>query len=309
MKGIILAGGHGTRLGPATHVVSKQLLPVYDKPLVYYSMSLLMLAGIREVLVVSTPDHLPLFWKLFGDGSKLGMRMQYVEQPQPEGLAQAFVLGESFLDGSPACLVLGDNLLYGHGLSDILERCAGIDGGARIFGYRVSDPRRYGVVEFDDQLRVTSIVEKPQEPKSDFAVPGIYFYGPDVCDLAATLQPSARGELEISDLNQLYVERGQLEVELLGRGFAWLDAGTPSSLAAASGFIEAVQVRQGVIVACLEEIAWNNGWIDDDGLRASIRADRASEYGRYVASLLDRGPSALAPQARVGSRLVSRTGH
>ncbi|MFW5738854.1 MAG: glucose-1-phosphate thymidylyltransferase RfbA [Myxococcota bacterium] len=290
MKGILLAGGYGRRLGPATRVVSKQLLPVYDKPMVYYPLSLLMLAGIRDVLLVATPAHLPWFQELFGDGSRLGIRMEYVEQPRPEGLAHAFVLGREYLEGGPACLVLGDNLLYGHGLSAILQQCAQLREGATIFGYKVSDPRRYGVVEFDAGGRVTDVVEKPAVPRSHYAVPGIYFYGPDVCDLAATLRPSERGELEIADLNRLYLKERKLEVQLLGRGYAWLDAGTPGGLAAAAGFIEAIQQRQGLIVGCLEEIAWDRGWIDAHKLRESIRLDEGSAYGRYLASLLDGSP-------------------
>ena len=289
MKGIVLAGGAGTRLHPVTRAVSKQLLPVYDKPMVYYPLSLLMLAGIREVLVISTPRDLPAYRDLLGDGGSLGMRFAYCEQPRPEGLAQAFVLGRDFLDGAPACLVLGDNVLHGHGLSELLQRCATIDRGARIFGYWVRDPRRYGVVEVDASGHALSLEEKPAAPRSHWAVPGLYFYGPDVCDLAASLRPSRRGELEITDLNRLYLERGDLTVEMLGRGFAWLDAGTHRSLLEASAFIEAIEERQGLKVGCLEEIAWRAGWVDDDGFRALAAEHGASSYGAYLLDLLARG--------------------
>jgi glucose-1-phosphate thymidylyltransferase len=288
MRGIVLAGGSGTRLHPVTRVVSKQLLPVYDKPMVYYPLSLLMLAGIREVLIISTPHDLPSYRELLGDGTRLGMTLSYREQPRPEGLAQAFLLGRDFLAGSPACLVLGDNVLYGHGLSELLQRSARLTRGARIFGYWVRDPRSYGVVEFDAGGRALSLEEKPAEPRSNFAVPGLYFYGPDVCDLAAGLRPSPRGELEITDLNRLYLERGELEVEMLGRGFAWLDAGTHKSLIEASSFIQAIEERQGLKVGCLQEIAWRNGWITTDGFRREAEAAGASSYGDYLREVLDR---------------------
>jgi glucose-1-phosphate thymidylyltransferase len=286
MKGIVLAGGSGTRLHPVTRVVSKQLLPVYDKPMVYYPISLLMLAGIRDVLLISTPHDLPSYRELFGDGSRLGMRFCYREQPKPEGLAQAFLIGRDFLEGSPACLVLGDNVLYGHGLSEILERCARIERGARIFGYWVRDPRRYGVVEVDDDGRALTLEEKPDRPRSQWAVPGLYFYGPDVCDLAAELRPSERGELEITDLNRRYMDRGELTVERLGRGFAWLDAGTHRSLIEASSFIEAIEERQGLKVGCVEEIAWRQGWIDDATFREQAEQLGTSSYGDYLLDLL-----------------------
>jgi glucose-1-phosphate thymidylyltransferase len=286
MKGIVLAGGSGTRLHPITRVVSKQLLPVYDKPMVYYPLSLLMLAGIREVLVISTPRDLPAYQELLGNGQRFGMEISYCEQPRPEGLAQAFLLGREFLAGSPACLVLGDNILYGHGLSDLLQRCANLAKGALIFGYYVRDPERYGVVEFDDTGRALSLEEKPSRPRSNFAVPGLYFYGPDVSRVAAELEPSARGELEITDLNRIYLERGELNVEVLGRGFAWLDAGTHRSLMEASSFIQAIEERQGLKVGCLQEIAWRNSWITNDEFRAEAKAAGNSSYGSYLRNLL-----------------------
>jgi glucose-1-phosphate thymidylyltransferase len=288
MKGIVLAGGAGTRLHPVTRVVSKQLLPVYDKPMVYYPLSLLMLAGIREVLIISTPQDLPHYRSLLGDGDRFGMRLSYCEQPRPEGLAQAFILGREFLDGGPGCLVLGDNILYGHGLSELLQRSAELTSGARIFGYWVRDPRSYGVVEFDDNNRALSLEEKPAQPRSNFAVPGLYFYGSDVCDLASGLAPSPRGELEITDLNRLYLERGELEVEILGRGYAWLDAGTHKSLIEASSFIQAIEERQGLKVGCLQEIAWRNGWITTDGFRREAEAAGSSSYGEYLREALER---------------------
>lgn len=288
MKGIILAGGSGTRLHPVTRVLSKQLLPVYDKPMVYYPLSLLMNAGIREVLVISTPRDLPAFRDLLGDGAHLGMRFDYCEQPSPDGLAQAFILGKDFLDGQPSCLVLGDNILHGHDLGGMLRRCASLTGGARIFGYYVRDPERYGVVEFNDDGQAVSLEEKPAKPKSHFAVPGLYFYGPDVCDLAADLEPSPRGELEITDLNRIYMDRNELEVEVLGRGFAWLDAGTHKSLIEASSFIHAIEERQGLKVGCLEEIAWRTGWIDDDQLDQLATGAGKSSYGDYLRELRPR---------------------
>ncbi len=288
MKGIILAGGSGTRLHPVTRVLSKQLLPVYDKPMVYYPLSLLMHAGIREVLIISTPRDLPAFEDLLGDGSHLGMRFDYCEQPSPDGLAQAFILGREFIDGQPSCLVLGDNILHGHDLGSMLRRCASLTAGARIFGYYVRDPERYGVVEFDDDGQAISLEEKPTKPKSHFAVPGLYFYGPDVCDLAGDLKPSSRGELEITDLNRVYLERNQLEVEVLGRGFAWLDAGTHKSLIEASSFIHAIEERQGLKIGCMEEIAWRSGWIDDDQLDHLAAAAGKSSYGDYLRELRPR---------------------
>jgi len=288
MKGLVLAGGSGTRLHPVTRVVSKQLLPVYDKPMVYYPLSLLMLAGIREVLIISTPRDLPAYRELFGDGGRLGMRFEYCVQPEPEGLAQAFLLGRDFLDGSPSCLVLGDNILHGHGLTGMLRECTAQTEGAHIFGYRVRDPERYGVVEFDDNGRALSIEEKPQRPKSPFAVPGLYFYGPDVCDLAAELEPSPRGELEITDLNRRYLAQGRLTVTVLDRGFAWLDAGTHRSLSEASNFIEAIEERQGLKVGCLQEIAWNQGWISTEGFRREVEDAGTSSYGDYLREVLER---------------------
>lgn len=287
MKGIVLAGGSGTRLHPVTSVVSKQLLPVYDKPMVYYPLSLLMLAGIREVLIISTPRDLPSFRGLLGDGDRFGVSFDYCEQPRPEGLAQAFLLAREFLDGSPACLVLGDNILHGHGLTGMLSECAALTDGARIFGYRVRDPERYGVVEFDGKGRALSIEEKPSKPRSPYAVPGLYFYGPDVCDLAAELKPSARGELEITDLNRRYLEQGRMAVTVLDRGFAWLDAGTHRSLIEASNFIEAIEERQGLKVGCLEEIAWNQGWITTENFRREVEAAGGSSYGAYLREVLE----------------------
>ncbi len=289
MKGIILAGGSGTRLHPVTRVISKQLLPVYDKPMVYYPLSLLMHAGIREVLVISTPRDLPAFRDLLGDGAHLGMSFDYCEQPSPDGLAQAFILGRDFVDGEPSCLVLGDNILHGHDLGPMLRRCASLTDGARIFGYWVRDPERYGVVEFDDDGHAVSLEEKPSEPKSSYAVPGLYFYGPDVCDFAADLEPSARGELEITDLNRIYLEHGRLDVEVLGRGFAWLDAGTHNSLIQASSFIHAIEERQGLKIGCIEEIAWRSGWIDDDRMNELAIASGKSSYGDYLRELVERG--------------------
>ncbi len=282
MKGIILAGGSGTRLHPVTRVISKQLLPVHDKPMVYYPLSLLMLAGIREVLVISTPRDLPSFRDLLGDGAHLGMRLEYCEQPSPDGLAQAFILGRTFIGNDPSCLVLGDNILHGHNLSGLLTRCAALEDGARVFGYYVSDPERYGVVEFDDQGRALSLEEKPAQPRSNYAVPGLYFYGPDVCHHAAHLKPSARGELEITDLNRIYLESDRLTVEVLGRGYAWLDAGTHQSLLEASNFVQAIENRQGLKVGCLEEIAWQAGWITHDEFAALATAAGKSSYGDYL---------------------------
>jgi glucose-1-phosphate thymidylyltransferase len=292
VRGIILAGGAGTRLHPLTKVVSKQLLPVYDKPMIYYPLSVLMLAGIKDVLVISTPHDLPLFRRLLGDGARLGMRFEYAEQPKPEGLAQAFVIGREFLKGGPACLVLGDNIFYGGGLTGKLRRAATTTSGALIFGYLVRDPERYGVVEFDAAGHAISLEEKPKSPRSSYAVPGLYFYGPDVCDLAAALKPSARGELEITDLNRVYLERGTLRVERFGRGLAWLDTGTHRSLLEATTFIEAIEERQGLKVACLEEIAWRNGWIDRAMVEAEAVAMGKSAYAAYLRYILELEPGA-----------------
>ncbi|HUR38242.1 MAG TPA: glucose-1-phosphate thymidylyltransferase RfbA [Planctomycetota bacterium] len=282
MKGIILAGGAGTRLHPVTKAVSKQLLPVYDKPMIYYPLSVLLLSGLREVLIISTPEDLPSFRRLLGDGSALGMKLEYAEQPRPEGLAQAFLIGRKFLDGGPAALVLGDNLFYGHGFTDSLKQGVSLREGALIFAYHVRDPQRYGVVEFDAAGRAISLEEKPKAPRSNYAVPGLYFYDGQVCSLAAGLKPSPRGELEITDLNRLYLERKSLKVEKLGRGIAWLDTGTHRSLLEATNFIEAIEERQGLKVACLEEIAWRNGWITPAQVRKSAETMGKSSYAEHL---------------------------
>lgn len=285
MKGIILAGGAGTRLHPVTRSVSKQLLPVYDKPMIYYPMSVLMLAGIRDVLLISTPHDLPGFERLFGNGYGIGLRIQYAAQERPDGLAQAFVIGRQFLDHSRACLVLGDNLFYGHGLTETVKRGASLRSGAVVFGYQVKDPQRYGVVEFDDAGKAVSLEEKPSNPKSNWAVPGLYFYDQTVCDRAASLKPSSRGELEITDLNRLYLTDGNLSVEKIGRGIAWLDTGTPGSLLEAASFVQTIQERQGLQIACLEEIAWRNGWIGSSELRSAADAMGKSPYADYLRGL------------------------
>ena len=292
MKGIVLAGGAGTRLHPVTRAVSKQLLPIYDKPMVYYPLSVLMLAGIRDILLITTPDDLPAFRRLLGDGRAIGLRLDYAEQPTPGGLAQAFLIGRKFLNQEPAALVLGDNLFYGHGLTDSVRRAAALREGAAIFAYQVRDPGRYGVVEFDAGGQPCGLEEKPGAPKSVWAVPGLYFYDSEVCRYAAELRPSARGELEITDLNRRYLESGRLRVERLGRGIAWLDTGTHRSILEATAFIEAIEERQGLKVACLEEIAWSNGWIGEDELRRAVEAMGNSPYAAYLRGrLLPRGSS------------------
>jgi glucose-1-phosphate thymidylyltransferase len=285
-KGIILAGGAGTRLDPVTRVVSKQLLPVYDKPMIYYPLSVLMLADIRDILIISTPEDIPRFEALLGDGSQLGLSFGYAVQPRPEGLAQAFLIGREFIGRSRVCLVLGDNLFYGHGFQEILKRAVQLKEGGLIFGYWVRDPERYGVVEFDPSGRVLNIVEKPARPRSNFAVPGIYFYDNRVIEMAASLKPSARGELEITDINRGYLERGQLRVEILGRGFAWLDTGTHESLLEASTFIETIEKRQGLKIACIEEVAYRQGYIDAKQIKLLAKPMQKSGYGRYLLSIL-----------------------
>lgn len=282
MKGIILAGGSGSRLYPLTMVTSKQLLPVYDKPMIYYSLSTLMLAGIRDILIISTPTDLPNFERLLGDGSRYGIHLSYKVQPSPDGLAQAFILGEEFIDGEPCAMILGDNIFYGAGLSKHLQAAAANEQGATVFGYYVDDPERFGVIEFDDDGKAISIEEKPEHPKSNYAVTGLYFYDEKVCEYAKKVKPSARGELEITDLNKMYLEQGQLNVVTLGRGYAWLDTGTVASLSDASDFVKAVETRAGIQIAALEDIAYMHGWITKDILEESAEKYGKSPYGQYL---------------------------
>ncbi|WP_425476538.1 glucose-1-phosphate thymidylyltransferase RfbA [Thermomonas fusca] len=288
-KGIILAGGSGTRLYPITQAISKQLLPVYDKPMIYYPLSVLMLAGIREVLIINTPHEQALFQRLLGDGSQWGMKIEYAVQPSPDGLAQAFLIGREFLASGPSCLVLGDNIFHGHGLTDLLQRADAREHGATVFGYWVRDPQRYGVAEFDADGKVVGLEEKPAKPKSNYAVTGLYFYDGRVCDYAASLKPSLRGELEITDLNKCYLDDGSLHLEKMGRGYAWLDTGTHESLVEASTFIETIEARQGLRVCCPEEIAFFNGWIDVARLRALAEPLAKNGYGQYLLGLAEQG--------------------
>ena len=293
MKGIILAGGSGTRLYPLTKSVSKQILPIYDKPMIYYPLSVLMLAGIREVLLISTPRDIEVFKELFGDGKSLGLEISYCIQPSPDGLAQAFLLGEDFIGDDNVCLVLGDNIFYGYGLPKILENAANLDNGAEVFGYYVNDPERYGVVEFDENRNVVGIEEKPEDPRSNYAVTGLYFYDNTVIEKAKTLKPSPRGELEITDLNKCYLEEGTLKTELLGRGMAWLDTGTHESLMQASNFIASIEQRQGLKVACLEEIAFRKGYISASELEVLAKPLLKNQYGQYLMKLLDKRSQAF----------------
>lgn len=288
MKGIILAGGHGTRLYPLTLAASKQMLPVFDKPMIYYPLSTLMLSGIREILIISTPQDVPLYERLLGDGSNFGIKLSYAPQPKPEGLAQAFVIGADHIGKDSVALALGDNILFGHGLQDVLNRAVGRTSGACIFGYHVPDPERYGVVSFDASGKALSVIEKPKKPKSNWAVIGLYFYSNDVVEIARGLKPSPRGELEITDVNMRYLERGTLHVEKLGRGFAWLDAGTHDSLIEAGEFVRTIQHRTGFKIACLEEVAYDKGWLDRAAMLARAKALKSSPYGDYLQSVVDQ---------------------
>lgn len=287
MKGIILAGGSGTRLYPITHVVSKQLLPVYDKPMIYYPLSVLMLAGIREILIISTPQELPLFINLLGDGSKWGVHFSYAEQPEPKGIAQAFIIGKNFIENDNVSLILGDNIFYGQGFQKLLLEAVKLKKGAYIFGYWVNDPKRYGVVDFDESLKVVSIEEKPEKPKTNYAVPGLYFYDNNVIQIASGIRPSHRGELEITDINREYLKQGDLKVKLLGRGFAWLDTGTHDSLLDAGDFVATVEKRQGLKMACIEEVAYRMGFIDSDQVEKMAHGLMKSRYGQYLLDMLN----------------------
>ena len=286
MKGLIMAGGLGSRLFPVTHGISKQLSPIYDKPLIYYPLSVLMLAGIREVLIITTPDDQDAFQRVLGDGARLGMRIEYAAQETPNGVAAAFLIGESFIDNDNVCLVLGDNIFWGHGFSDVLLNAARDLKGATVFGYHVTDPERFGVIDFDDDMKVISVEEKPSQPKSNYAVTGLYFYDSSVVEIAKSLKPSHRGELEITDVNREYLDRGALSVEILGRGFAWLDTGTHEAMHQAASFVEIMQQRTGFYIACIEEIAFNNGWISSDDIKGIANKYKSNSYGEYLRTLV-----------------------